>query len=575
MVDMRWGLGLFFSGLLLAISGCGGGTQDVASKAPPAQTQAAVPDALHDAAVRHFIEGSVNESKGEYAQAALEYQEALRYEKDHAIYFALGKCYAALNKPALAIESLKEAIRLSPRTIEYKRLLADVQAGAFDLEGAAAAYNDVIRDDSSSIESWYNLARIEQGRRPLKALELYDAMVARFGDQWDVLLQMAEVANKLGRFDRAADALQRMTNLDPGNAALRHTLAQTLVRAGRPDSALAVYDEILESDSSDLAARAESAGIWLGKKDYDRAEKLFGHILSQDSVTIDVKLHIGQMYFEQAGKDSALMPSARRIFQTIRDEAKEDWRAYWFLGAIAAQQKDDAGAAENFTRVTKLTPQNSDAWVLLSEIYLQKNDFAGALPVLESALRVVPDDYRVNFFLGICYGRTNRNVDAARVLERAHELNPKDVDILGQLAMTYDALGNHDESDSLYERGLRLDGKNHLLLNNYAYSLSERGISLERARQMATSALEVQPDNSSYLDTMGWIYYQLGDYTRAETFVAKAVANGEASAVVLEHLGDIYEKLNDPARALEQWKTALGKDASNSGLKEKIARRSR
>jgi tetratricopeptide (TPR) repeat protein len=574
MIGRQWCWLVILPCVMLLLSGCSG-TKETASQAPPAQAPPSVPDALHEAAVRHFIEGSVNESKGEYAQAALEYQEALRYEKDHAIYFALGKCYAALNKPSLAIESIKEAVRLSPRTLEYKRLLADVQAGAFDFEGAVASYNDVIRQDSSSIESWYNLARIEQGRRPLKALELYEAMVARFGDQWDVLLQMAEIANKLGRFDRAADALERMTNLDPGNTALRHTLAQTLVRAGRADSALAVYGEILESDSTDLAARAESAGIWLGKKEYGRAGKLFGEILAQDSVTVDVKLHIGQMYFEQAGKDSTLIPAARKIFEGIRDEAKDDWRPYWFLGAIAAQQKDDAGAASNFTRVTKLAPQNSDAWVLLSEIFLQKNDFAGALPVLEAAVRVVPDDYRVNFFLGICYGRTNRNPDAARVLERAHELNPKDVDIIGQLAMTYDALGNHDESDSLYEQGLRLDAKNHLLLNNYAYSLSERGISLERARRMASTALEVQPDNSSYLDTMGWIYYQLGEYAKAETYVAKAVANGEASAVVLEHLGDIYEKLDDPVRALEQWKMALGKDASNSGLKEKIARRSR
>jgi uncharacterized protein HemY len=90
---------------------------------------------------------------------------------------------------------------------------------------------------------------------------------------------------------------------------------------------------------------------------------------------------------------------------------------------------------------------------------------------------------------------------------------------------------------------------------------------------MATEALDVQPDNSSYLDTMGWICYQLGEYAQAEKFVTKAVANGEASAVVYEHLGDIYDKLNEPARAVEQWKLALGKDGTNAALKDKIARR--
>jgi tetratricopeptide (TPR) repeat protein len=564
-----WGV---FFGLAILSAGCGRSAHEtVVSETPPAT---AVPGALHDAAVRHFIEGSVDETKGEYAQAALEYQEALRYEQNHAIYFALGKCYAALNKPALAIESIREAIRRAPDVLEYKRLLADVQASAYDFDAAAATYGEIIARDSSNIESWYNLARIEQGRKPLHALELYESITARFGDQWDVLLQTADLASKLGRFDQAAAALRKMTDLDPGNAQLRRSLAETLVKADKPDDALKVYEELLEQDSTDIAAETGAAGVWLNKKEYDRAQRLFGNILGQDSVSFDVKLHIGQMYFEQTQKDSALLPYATQVFESLRDEEKDDWRPYWFLGALAAQQKDDESAARNFKRVTELSPQNSDGWVLLSEVYLQKNDFAHALPILESAVRVVPDDYRVNFFLGICYGRTGRNEDAARVLEKAHELNAKDVDIIGQLALTYDQLKKHEESDSLYEQGLRLDPKNHLLLNNYAYSLSERGIQLRRARDMAITALEAQPDNGSYLDTMGWIYYMLGDYAKAESYVAKAVAKGEASAVVYEHLGDIYDKLNEPERALEQWKAALEKDGDNAVLKDKIARRS-
>jgi Tfp pilus assembly protein PilF len=160
------------------------------------------------------------------------------------------------------------------------------------------------------------------------------------------------------------------------------------------------------------------------------------------------------------------------------------------------------------------------------------------------------------------------------VLEKARLINPKDVEAIGQLALVYEGLKKLDESDSLYEEALRLDPQNHLILNNYGYSLADRGIQLERALSMATKAIEAQPENTSYLDTIGWVYFRLGRYRDAETYIKKAISKGEASAVVYEHLGDVYFRLNEPDRALEQWNAALKLDASNMELKGKITRRS-
>jgi len=527
-----------------------------------------------DIALQHFVDGSIYELKGEYAQAALEYQEALRYEKNHAMYFALAKCYGALNKPALAIESAREAVRLAPEKLDYRRLLADIMTSAFDLDGAAAQYEEIIRRDSSHVEAWYNLARVSQPRKPLKALEVYEHITARFGPEWEVLLQTADLCNKLGKFDRAAEALKLMTEVDPGNNELRRTLAQTYVRAGKYDEALAVYLELIEMGPANLEYQAETAGVWLLKKEYAKAAERFEDILRRDSVSVDVKVHIGELYFGQIEKDSTLIPVTQGIFMRIRDAHPEDWRPYWFLGGLGSMKKDDSAAVRNFRKVTELASWNADGWVFLSAVYLSKNDYAQSLPILESAVRAVPEDFRVNFFLGVAYSRIGRNQDAARVLEKARQLNPKDVEAVGQLAMVYESLKKLDESDSLYEEALRLDPQNHLILNNYGYSLAERNIQLDRALEMATKAVAAQPDNTSYLDTIGWVYFRLGQYREAETYVRKAVAKGEVSAVVYEHLGDIYFRLNESDRAIEQWNAALKLDANNSVLREKISRRS-
>lgn len=550
--------------------GCGGG----ASHAQLAQAAAdtALAGMQRDAALSHFIDGSVYEMKGEYAQAALEYLEAMRFEKNHAMYFALAKCYSALNKPALAMEAAREAVRLAPEKLDYRRLLADISSAAYDFDGAASQYEQILARDSTSIDVWYNLARVYQARKPLKALETYEHITAHFGPEWEVLLQTAELANKLGENARAATALKAMVEIDPSNKELKRTLAQTDVRAGNLDEAITLYRDLHDIDPANLEYQAEIAGVWLLKKDYHRAAELFDTILSRDTVSADVKVHIGELYYAQIEKDSTLIPLTRTIFERIRDSHPDDWRPYWFLGGIASLEKDDSLAVRSFRKVTELASWNADGWVFLSSVYLTKNDFSRSVSILEAAEKAVPEDFRVNFFLGVAYSRTGRNPDAARVLEKARQINPRDVEAIAQLALVYDSMKKTEESDSLYEEALRLDPANHLVLNNYGYSLAERNLQLDRALQMAKKAIEAQPDNPSYLDTIGWVYFRLGRYRDAEVYVKRAISKGEVSAVVHEHLGDIYYKLNDTEHALEHWNAALKLDENNSALRDKITR---
>jgi Tfp pilus assembly protein PilF len=184
----------------------------------------------------------------------------------------------------------------------------------------------------------------------------------------------------------------------------------------------------------------------------------------------------------------------------------------------------------------------------------------------------VRDDFRIHLLLGIAYNRAGLQQDSRIALERAVELNPTDVNALSSLGLTYDALKMHTESDSSYERALRVDPKSSLVLNNYAYSLSERGLQLERAERMSKESLATDSLNSSYLDTYGWILFQKGKYSEAVIYIQKAVDLGDASAVVLEHLGDAYAKLDRMDEAKKYWTKALEKDEKNIALKEKLSR---
>ncbi len=555
---------------LALVAGCSSTKETSGSRQQ--QESAPADNAARDAALQHFVDGSVAEMKGDFANAILEYQDALRYDKNDAVYFALSKCYSALEKHSLAIEAGNEAVRLAPDNLEYRKTLADICVAAFEIDSATVHYEEIVKRDSTSLESYYGLARLYQGRKPMKALETYYRIIDRFGPEWNVLLQIAELENSLGQYEKAAIALQQMQELDPGNMELKHSVAQAYIRAEKLDTALVLLQDLRTMNPGNLSYAADLAGVYLQMKRYRKAAAELDPILANDSVGLDLKLRLGEMYFTRLEKDSALAPVTQSVFERILAQYPDDWRPYWFLGAIGAVTNNDSLSEPNFRKVTELATWNADAWVYLSSVFMEQNNYTEVITVLESALKVVPDDFRVNFLLGVAYSRSERTSDAIRILEIARRLNPKDINCIMQLALVYDGLKNHTETDKLYEEALALDPENHLVLNNYGYSLAERNVQIERAFAMAQKAVKAQPENTSYLDTIGWVYFRMGEYEKAEQYVRQAIEKGGANAILYEHLGDIYFMMKDRDRALEQWNLALKLDASNSALKEKIQR---
>jgi tetratricopeptide (TPR) repeat protein len=529
-------------------------------------------DSLNPMAVRHVIDGSVFEMKGDYANAILEYQDALRFSKAPAIFHALGKNYSALGRHALAIESGREAVRLAPENLEYHRSLAEVYVAAFQLDSAAEQYEQIIRRDSSDVQVLFSLGRLYEPRKPLRALEIYDRMMQHIGPDWTVLLQVAELYNKLGQLDKAAAALQKMKDLDPSNQPLQRTLAQTYVRAQHYDEALKILSNLHELDPSNLEYLGDIGSVYLLQKNYAKAAEQFEPILERDTLSVDAKIKIGQLYYDQIEKDSTLLPLAKKFFERIQLAHPKDWRPYWFLGAIASMMHNDSIAIGRFRTLTDLAPWNPDGWVFLASAYFGKNDYARGAEILENGCKHVPEDFRVNFFLGVAYNRLGRLTEAAHALEKARKINPKDLEAIAELAIVYDGLKRHEESDSLYEGGLRQKPDYHLMLNNYGYSLAERGLELERALDMATRAVEADSNNASYLDTKAWVYYRLGRYQEAEKYLTKALEKGQPSATVYDHMGDIAFKLKDRERAMEYWKKAQVLDPNNTEIRNKIER---
>jgi Tfp pilus assembly protein PilF len=94
-------------------------------------------------------------------------------------------------------------------------------------------------------------------------------------------------------------------------------------------------------------------------------------------------------------------------------------------------------------------------------------------------------------------------------------------------------------------------------LNYYGYMLADRGVRLDEATSLIQHAVDQDPINGAYLDSLGWVYFKQGKFTGAQQFLSKAVDRMGHDPTVLQHLADVDLKLGQTRRAVELYETAL------------------
>lgn len=115
--------------------------------------------------------------------------------------------------------------------------------------------------------------------------------------------------------------------------------------------------------------------------------------------------------------------------------------------------------------------------------------------------------------------------------------------------------GKYDEAEISYLKAIELDTENADAYNHLGYLYSERGIKLQEAIKYIEKAIELNPGQKGYyLDSIGWIYYNLSDYNKAMNSIKEALNfipkdDKNSLASVHFHLGKVYVKIGDNDKA--------------------------
>lgn len=550
----------------------------------------------------HFIKGAILDLQGDYAEAILEYQQALKLDEQAGIHHSLSKDYIIIQKLAPALEHSKAAVNLSPNDVEFNSLLGNIYKMAGQLDSAEAIFQKVVEIDSLNFQTYYQLAQINEAKKPLKALDYYNRLIELSGPEWSVLVKIAELNERIGNVENTISTVEKLLELDPSNLRLQKLLIESYLKTNKNDEAILLADDALSMFPDDLTLIEYKGNAKANQNKWEEAATEYQKLIRSD-LPFEAKMRIAGGFVTEAAKDSSIIPIAKNLLLEIEKDTS-DWQTNVFLAEVALVENNDSLALKYFKNATVFAPWNAHIWSRFGLLLFESQKYDETIAEMKTAVNNFPDDFVINLILGLSLSQQNDIDGAARALEHAVRLNPNDlmalhaygftlnqqkrpdaaliylekalflapdnIQILGTMGMIYDGMKNYEMTDSLYKRALEIDSLDVLISNNYAYSLSERGVELDKALKMAEYAVEMQPKNASYLDTIGWIHFKLGNFDKAINFIEQAIELDSENATLYDHLADIYVKMNNKEKAIEFYKKALLLDPEIENVNEKL-----
>src|SRR5881394_2362249 len=521
-------------------------------------------------ALTHFVEGLVFEENGEMDRALEAYRKVLNVDPGQAQLAArvAGLLIQDDDFPQ-AIDVLKDAIKANPNNAEPYQQLAFIYARYLKKTDQAIDYaNRAIALNPADVEAYQRLVEIEIGAgQEKKALEVLDRATKvrsndpnfwmHLGKLYVAILFKSDSQPKPDELKRTNEIFKRAAEHAGDDPAVLKDVADYYAASQQLKEASPLYLRVLELEPDDANAREKLATGFILTNQRGKAVEMLEQIIKEHPDKYQPYDLLAQVLDEEARS----LQRANRI-----DEAKAKF----------------AKVAANYEQSLLINPNHAGTYLRLAELLLGAlRDPDRAVKLLAEARRRFPGAPEIVYNLAIAQREAKQSQQSVATFEEAlHEAQlDEDNDFLNaKFYFNYGAgaeqAGLYDKAADLLRKSITLDPANSAEACNYlGYMWADHNMNLDEAELMIRRALESEPNNASYLDSLGWVEFRKGKFVQALSDLQRAAKTAEhEDPVVFEHIGDTYFKLNRLSEALESWQKALALDPNNKNLPNKIER---
>ena len=484
---------------------------------------------------------------------------------------------------------------------------------------AAGVSGELREQPDEALENFYKSVVADPTNEPL-AIDVARRLIRKkeTGKAIEVLSKVADQPGATGFVDALLGVAYLQANLpDQAIASSRkaiaklpksilgyQNLAQIYLQIKQPEKALAALDEAAALPSPDIAflldlgeayrsyiasrprdfetvkpkvvalleaaAKLEPKGqnlnfrlseLWSFAGEYKRAAELLVKLLDRSpnaAAQALLRNRIVELFLRANDPKAA----QTQLDALVRDEPTNPLTHY-FIGIIAAEQKDWDKAVESFERAIQLNEgakrEVDQFYYELAEIHLRRDDAEAALKLLAKARGKFKSSFLLEYLTGMAHSRLKdyaasiKHFTSAELLAKRDEPERLTALFFFQVGTAFERHKDFKQAETYFRQSLQLAPDFAEVLNYLGYMWAERGENLTEAKEMIGKALKQEPENAAFLDSMAWVLFRLKQPKEALEFQLQALKHQkEPDATLHDHLGDIYLALKEPQKARDQ-----------------------
>ena len=526
----------------------------------------------------HMLGDSQTEKTNkENLRKAIEHMEALTQlePKDTDSWQVLGRLYKLDNQDHKAEEAFKKVLNVDPDSkggltslaqlyfeqgdytgaVELLKkipeadldpsllgMLGYAYSQMHDFESAVATYEKALVKDpeNQELRRAYADALMDMGNTPAARTE-FEKILKADPDDGSTYLRLAQLDRQEGRFDQARKELERARTLpQPDDTKIQYDMKiqyeQALLEdaAGNQDKAIELLQGLVKSseqaenqytpaEANNRALFLERLGlIYRAQRKYPPALRAFQQIVALGKA----QAPRGEELIVDTMRLTHQLPKALDEVNSAVQKSPEE-RSLRILRAYVVGELGRVGeAVSQLQALMNNTPADRELYLSIAQVYSQAKQFAEAEQAVNKALgyssKAEEEGYS-RFMLGSIYERQKK----------------------------------YDLAEEQFKKVLAADPLNASAANYLGYMLADRGVRLEESVKYIQKALELEPNNGAYLDSLGWAYYKMDRCDLAEPPLEKAARLMSDDPTIHEHLGRLYLRMGKETLAEQEWERAL------------------